>query len=311
MVKEDEEENADVLCPAFSPTRLREQQLHETTVQLLLCVSLLIHFYTILGAFLGDDFRTLLCAFFNGGAACKTLAHSYISLHSIFNPFKKMSNLTRENEPVVTELESKLAVEALDADRKLEMKMEMGLGGDFQKVLDQPTTSRGTNYVEELLSDHLEGMIRDVGEDNFGRANLYDSLINDLDFTELLELLKEMFPENNTLLIRNYEAKKNLCPMGLEYQKIHVCPNDCVLYTKEFVSLKFCPICGLSWFKKKTDRNTSDKGNDDAPTKVMRYFPIIPRLKQLFSIKEDVKNLKWHVGGRKRDNLLQHPADSP
>ncbi|WVZ21418.1 hypothetical protein V8G54_008740 [Vigna mungo] len=47
------------------------------------------------------------------------------------------------------------------------------------EVLDQPATSRGTNYVEEWMNDHLEDMIRDVGEDNFGRANLYDSLIND------------------------------------------------------------------------------------------------------------------------------------
>ncbi|WVZ19728.1 hypothetical protein V8G54_007050 [Vigna mungo] len=107
------------------------------------------------------------------------------------------------------------------------------------EVLDQPTTSRGTNYVEEWMIDHLENMIRVVGEDNFRRANLYDSLINDSEqplypgctnfthlsatlklfslkgrngwtdkiFTELLELLKEMLPENNTLPIRNYEAK--------------------------------------------------------------------------------------------------------
>ncbi|WVY91598.1 hypothetical protein V8G54_037112 [Vigna mungo] len=40
------------------------------------------------------------------------------------------------------------------------------------EVLDQPMTSRGTNYVEECMSDHLEDMIRDVGEDNFRRANL-------------------------------------------------------------------------------------------------------------------------------------------
>jgi len=31
----------------------------------------------------------------------------------------------------------------------------------------------------------------------------------------------------------------------------------------------------------------------------------------LFSIKEDAKNLKWHVDGRKCDNLLRHPVDSP
>ncbi|WVZ16408.1 hypothetical protein V8G54_009390 [Vigna mungo] len=91
------------------------------------------------------------------------------------------------------------------------------------EVLDQPMMSQGTNYVEEWMSDHLEDMKRDVGEDNFRRANLYDSLINDSEqpfFTELLELLKEMLPKNNTLPIRNYEAKKVLCPMGLEYHAL-------------------------------------------------------------------------------------------
>jgi len=62
-----------------------------------------------------------------------------------------------------------------------------------------------------------------------------------------------MLPENNTLPIRNYKAKKVLCPMGLEYQKIHACPNDCVLYRDEFASLKACQPCGLSRFKKKID----------------------------------------------------------
>ncbi|WVZ02173.1 hypothetical protein V8G54_022979 [Vigna mungo] len=214
------------------------------------------------------------------------------------------------------------------------------------QVLNQPMTSRGTNYVEEWMSDHLEDMLRDVGEDNFRRANLYDSLINDSEqplypgctnftrlsatlklfslkarngwtdksFTELLELLellKNMLLENNTLPIRNYEAKNVLCPMGLEYQKIHVCPNDCVLYIKEFASIKYCPTCGLSRFKKKSDKNTDEEGNDGAPSKVMWYLPIIPRFKRMFSVKEDAKNIKWHVLGRNCDNLLRHPADSP
>jgi len=119
-----------------------------------------------------------------------------------------------------------------------------------------------------------------------------------------------MLLENNTLPISNYEAKKILCPMCLEYQKIHACPNDCVLYRDKFDSLKVCPTCGLSQFKKKIDGN-DDKNKDGPPAKVMWYLPIIPRFKRLFSIKKDAKNLKWHVDGRKCDNLLQHPADSP
>jgi len=31
----------------------------------------------------------------------------------------------------------------------------------------------------------------------------------------------------------------------------------------------------------------------------------------LFFIKEDAKNLKWHVNGRKCDNVLRNPTDFP
>ena len=54
----------------------------------------------------------------------------------------------------------------------------------------------------------------------------------DKSFTELLELLTEMLPEGNVMPSRYYEAKKILCQMGLEYEKIHACPNDCILYRK-------------------------------------------------------------------------------
>ena len=107
----------------------------------------------------------------------------------------------------------------------------------------------------------------------------------------MLELLKKMLQKNNTLPIRNYEAKKILCPMGLEYKNIHACLNDCVLYRDEFASLKVCPTCGLSWFKKKINES-GDEDKDGPPTKVMWCLPIIPRFKQLFSINEDVMNLK-------------------
>ena len=50
-----------------------------------------------------------------------------------------------------------------------------------------------------------------------------------------------MLPEGNTLPNRNYEAKKILCLMDVEYKKIHACPNDYILYKKDFELLKSCP----------------------------------------------------------------------
>jgi len=64
-----------------------------------------------------------------------------------------------------------------------------------------------------------------------------------------------MFPEGNTLSTQNYDAKKILYPMGMEYKRIHACPNDCILYKKEFEDLKKCPKCWSSRYKQ---RNSED-----------------------------------------------------
>ena len=48
-------------------------------------------------------------------------------------------------------------------------------------------------------------------------------------FGKLLIILKKMLPKDNELPESTYEAKKVVCPLGLEVQKIHACPNDCIL----------------------------------------------------------------------------------
>lgn len=63
----------------------------------------------------------------------------------------------------------------------------------------------------------------------------------------MLQSLKEMLTEINTLHDRNYEANKILFPMGMEYHRIHSFHNDCILHRKEFVKLRSCPKCGLSY----------------------------------------------------------------
>ena len=83
---------------------------------------------------------------------------------------------------------------------------------------------------------------------------------SDKSFTELLMLLKMMLPEDNMFLKNNYKAKKILCPVGMEYQKIHACLNDCILYKNQFAEMLKCPTCGVSWYKVK-----DDESNDDEP----------------------------------------------
>jgi len=112
-------------------------------------------------------------------------------------------------------------------------------------------------------------------------------------FTKLLMLLKEMLLEGNTLPNSNYEAKKILCLMGIEYKKIHACSNDCILY-KEYELLKKCLRCGLSCYKlkEKDEYSIKEITNHRPPIKVVWHLPIILEIKCLFGNPNDAKNLK-------------------
>ncbi|XP_028223350.1 uncharacterized protein LOC114404694 [Glycine soja] len=210
---------------------------------------------------------------------------------------------------------------------------------------DNPTLSH-TEAVDVDTGCRIEEMIRDLGQDGFRQAHaplddkiendskthLYSgcttftrlyavlALVNlkarfgwsDKSFTELLVLLKKLLPEDNMLPKSQYKAKKILCPVGMEYQKIHACPNDCILYRNEYAKMRTCPTSGVSRYKvnnhEESDVATAENSH---PTKVCWYLPIIPRFRRLFANRYDAKQLMWHVEGRKIDGLLRHPADSP
>lgn len=124
-------------------------------------------------------------------------------------------------------------------------------------------------------------------------------------FDMLLKLLIEAFPEGTKLPGSNYEAKSYLRVLGLGYESIHACKYDCVLFWKENAKLEQCPICKTSrWI----DKDTKGK---KVPHKVLRYFPLEPRLKRLYKSSHTAKDMTWHdVGRTKTDGILRHPADA-
>jgi hypothetical protein len=48
-----------------------------------------------------------------------------------------------------------------------------------------------------------------------------------------------------------YEAKKIICPLGIEVEKIHVCKKSCVLFRGDYADLDKCPKCGYDRYKRK------------------------------------------------------------
>jgi hypothetical protein len=85
---------------------------------------------------------------------------------------------------------------------------------------------------------------------------------SDCNFKELLTLLKDMLPQDNTVLKTVYEAKQIIYPLGLEVEKIHACKNDCILYHgPEYEDLGKCPICGLDRFNHRKDDGHDENYN--------------------------------------------------
>jgi hypothetical protein len=144
---------------------------------------------------------------------------------------------------------------------------------------------------------------------------------SDNSFSELLSLLAKLLPKPNTLPTSTYRAKILICMLSLGVDKIHACPNYCILYRKENEFKMKCPICGVSRYKrsynlvyvdtmkKKNKKNTAigsesvDDENDfdkeDNQKRkilalVMRYLPVIDHLKHVFSNPRDAELVCWH-----------------
>ncbi|XP_075514216.1 uncharacterized protein LOC142549251 [Primulina tabacum] len=116
-----------------------------------------------------------------------------------------------------------------------------------------------------------------------------------------------MLPEKNTLPETVYSMRKLLKPFDLGYEKIHACPNDCCLFRKDLKDLDRCPKCGSSRWK--VDKVTT-KVRKGVPEKVLRYFPVLPRLKRMFKSKEKAEEMIWHSNHKSQDNMMCHPVDS-
>ncbi|XP_028061151.1 uncharacterized protein LOC114264655 [Camellia sinensis] len=124
-------------------------------------------------------------------------------------------------------------------------------------------------------------------------------------FTMMLELLKDALPIGETLPCSYNEVKQIIRDLGLDYKKIHVCKNDCALFWKEYGNEDKCLTC-------KEPRYKFHKGKGKKiPHKVLRYFPLKPRLQSLFISRKTTTDMRWHTDKRVEEkNVMRHSADS-
>jgi hypothetical protein len=100
--------------------------------------------------------------------------------------------------------------------------------------------------------------------------------------------------------------------MGLGYEKIPACRNDCMLFWKDNKDLDSCTVCGESKWRADTHIDEDCKvisSRKKHPVKMLRCFPLIPRLQRLFMYEHTAPYMRWHAEGRTRDGVLRHLVD--
>jgi hypothetical protein len=211
-----------------------------------------------------------------------------------------------------------------------------------QELCDDDVAHIAASFDEVLHLENLEEMMRDAGFGNYAGSDIkkLQQLLKDMKtplypnsrrytklsgslkllqlkasnhwtdkgFKELLVVLADMFPEGNVIPKSTYEAKKIICPMGLKFEKIDACKNNCILFNGDNKDATECPKCQTSRYKQGGEVVGSVMRRK-VPMKVVWYFPIIPRLKWLFATSKDARLLTWHSDGRKVDGYIRHPAD--
>ena len=113
---------------------------------------------------------------------------------------------------------------------------------------------------DRMLEDHKKGLYPNWEDGNTKLGTVLELLhwkaenaVPDKGFEKLLKILKKKLSKDKELPDSMFAAKKVVCPLGLEVQKIHACPNECILYGGAYEDFNACPICGALRYKIRRD----------------------------------------------------------
>ncbi|WOH16572.1 hypothetical protein DCAR_0936128 [Daucus carota subsp. sativus] len=189
------------------------------------------------------------------------------------------------------------------------------------------TSTRNVGDGDDDMYHDADDMLRDIGE-----ANRYFENVDDepnpaaKEFYKMLHSASEpIYPSNvnyttfefvNELL--HFKNKHNCSNNGFDdllkligsvLPDNHKLPqtyyaNDCMLFYKENSEKTRCDICKESRYKEPKDLNKKQ-----IPRKILRYFPLTPRLQRLFMAGKTAKCMRWHHDRNVVEGELSHPAD--
>jgi hypothetical protein len=129
-------------------------------------------------------------------------------------------------------------------------------------------------------------------------------------YKELLRLFSDVLPSNHKMLKDMYQSKKLLSALGMEYEKIDVCKDNCMILYKEHKNEKKYLKCDKPRFVEVVNEDGETVTMKTAH-KQLRYMPLTPRMKWLFISKKTARHMRWYKEGvRENDQVMVQPSDS-
>jgi hypothetical protein len=195
---------------------------------------------------------------------------------------------------------------------------QIELQSDVADVVDEVVDDENAKKFYSLLKEAEKPLHEKTKHSKLGAILHFYHLkciggISNKIFTSQLEFLNQLLPADGEAMPTNaYEAKRFLKDLGLGYEKIPACINNCMLFWKEDAILDSCKFCGKSKWKDEImdeDEDGQYRNHKKRPVKVLRWFPLIPRLQRLFMSQHTASHMRWHADGRTKDGVLRHPAD--
>ena len=159
-----------------------------------------------------------------------------------------------------------------DADE--EESLEDGPADDLGQVLQDAhrdyRNDKERAKLQRMIEDHKKLLYPDCTQGYKKLGTTLEMLqqkakhgVSDKAFEGMLKIVKDKLSEKNELPSTTYEMKQIGCPLGLEVQKIHACPNDCILYRgKDYEKLDACPVCKALRYKIWRDEDPDDLGGN-------------------------------------------------
>jgi hypothetical protein len=129
-------------------------------------------------------------------------------------------------------------------------------------------------------------------------------------YKELLSQISIVLANNHRMPKDMYQSKKMVSAIGMEYEKIDACKDNCMLFYKEHKDEAKCLKCGKSRFVEVINKDGEKVTMKDAH-KQLRYMLLTPQMKQLFLSKKTARHKRWHKECvRENDQVMVHLSDS-